>query len=180
MVRKKRSSASIRKKKAKTKPKPAKKAGRKKKTRPNAKRSKAAKRGWETRRQNAARERARKEHARMQRQERAARRKKVGKKRRPRLLSKRQTEVIIPADWKKVIFRFQGDVERMAAQVAQRIREKVIGVHDPDSYEAQIVLALIAAEQSGTFNQELANQAGLYPEYDTASEVYTLWLYSGN
>jgi hypothetical protein len=71
-------------------------------------------------------------------------------------------------------------VERMAAQVAERIRTKIIGVHDPDSYEAQIVLALIAAEQSGTFVEELANQAGLYPEYDTASEVYTLWLYSWN
>lgn len=116
----------------------------------------------------------------MQRQERAARRKKKTRARRPRRISKREADVIIPADWKKVVFRFAGDVERMAAQVAQRIREKVIGVHDPDSYEAQIVLALIAAEQSGTFNQELANQAGMYPDYDTASEVYTLWLYSGN
>jgi len=195
--KRKRSSASIRKKKAKTKPIVRKKTRRQKKpkakTRAKAKpkrvskavskrRSTAAKRGWDTRRQNEARERARKEHARMQRQERAQRRRaKLGKKRRPpRLISKQQAEVIIPPDWKRVVFKFAGDVERMAAQVAERIRQKVIGVHDPDSYEAQIVLALIAAEQSGTFNQELYDQAGLYPDYDTPSEVYTLWLYSGN
>jgi hypothetical protein len=73
------------------------------------------------------------------------------------------------------------DVERMAAQVAQRIQQKIINEgYDYDSYEAQILLALIAAEQSGDFNQEIYNQAGEYPDYDTPQEVYTLWLYSGN
>lgn len=135
-------------------------------------RSAAAKRGWETRRKNEAKRRARREHARLQRQER--RRKATPPKRKAR------PEVIIPANWRRVILRSPLDTERMAVQVAQRIREKVIGVHEPDSYEAQIVLALIAAEQTGTFNEELYDLAGQYPDYDSPSEIYTLWLYSGN
>ncbi len=121
--------------------------------------------GWETRRKNE-----------IKKKEKAARRRHQRQLRH----TKRQAVPVIPPDWRRVIFRSPINVESMAAQVAERIREKVIGVHDQDSYEAQIVLALIAAEQTGTFNQELYDQAGLYPDYDTASEVYTLWLYSGN
>jgi hypothetical protein len=88
---------------------------------------------------------------------------------------------ILPRGWKKVTIRHPLDLERMSAQVAQRIFEKIISEgYEEDSYEYQILMALIAAEQTGTFNQEVYDQAGLYPDYDTPQEIYTLWLYSGN
>jgi hypothetical protein len=68
----------------------------------------------------------------------------------------------------------------MAAQIAQRIGEKIVGGgHAPDSLEAKILMALIAAEQRGQLSREFYLQAGEYDGYDTPQEIYQLWIYSG-
>jgi hypothetical protein len=72
------------------------------------------------------------------------------------------------------------DFERMGAQIAQRIAEKIVGGgHAPDSDEAKILTALIAAEQTGALNREFYEQAGEFEGYDSPQEVYELWIYSG-
>jgi hypothetical protein len=81
------------------------------------------------------------------------------------------------------------DIERMAAQVAEQIRTRVIlqghltpsiiPGHWTQTIESRILLQLIAAEQTGTFMETVYDVAGLYDGYDTPQEVYTLWIYSG-
>lgn len=88
---------------------------------------------------------------------------------------------IIPKDWiQRPLSRFRTqDLERMASQVAQRIAEKIgQNGYTMDDVETPILLALIGAEQNGTLNREFYNQAGEYDGYDTAQEVYRLWIYS--
>lgn len=67
--------------------------------------------------------------------------------------------------------------ESVAAQVADRIRVKIImpGFTE-ESVESQIMAALIAAEQTGTINDEYYSQAELHGW--EPQEVYQLWIYN--
>ncbi len=106
--------------------------------------------------------------------------KRVAKKRAKKRVSK--AHAIIPRGWKRLpAIPFKTlDLERMAAQIAQRIAEKIVGGgHSPGSIEAKILLALAAAEQTGTLSREFYEQAGEYEGYDSPQEVYELWIYSG-
>lgn len=105
------------------------------------------------------------------------------KKRKKRAVKRRPIRSqVIPKGWRKVqpVVYTPHDLERMAAQIAQRIGEKIVGGgHAPDSIEAQILMNLISAEQQGTLNREFYQQSGIYDGYDTPQEVYQLWIYSG-
>lgn len=88
---------------------------------------------------------------------------------------------ILPKDWvQRPLSKFgRPDLERMAAQVAQRIAEKIgQNGYGPDDVETSILLALIGAEQRGTLNHEYYQQAGEYDGYETPQDVYKLWIYS--
>jgi hypothetical protein len=111
------------------------------------------------------------------------------KKRNPPLkvreIYRTQIRDVIPEDWKERPRVLQShlqsrDIERMAAQLAQRIGEKIVGGgYAANSIEAKILLALMAAEQTGTLNREFYEQAGEYEGYDTPQDVYELWIYAG-
>lgn len=66
--------------------------------------------------------------------------------------------------------------ESMAAQVAQRIEEKLIAHEFVRSDESEILMRLIAAEQMGTLDEEYYTCAEDYGW--TPQEVYRLWIYN--
>ncbi len=110
----------------------------------------------------------------------AVKKKRAAKKQ--RILQRPIRSQVIPKGWRKVqpVVYTPHDLERMAAQIAQRIGEKIVGGgHAPDSIEAKILMNLIAAEQQGTLNREFYQQSGIYDGYDTPQEIYQLWIYSG-
>lgn len=65
----------------------------------------------------------------------------------------------------------------MAVQMARRIHEKIVTPgFDQDSIEAEIMMALIEAEQVGNFTESLYELAGEYEGYETATDIYSLWI----
>ena len=112
-----------------------------------------------------------------------------GKKKRPEKKKRPpRRPIILPISTDVIIQDL--DLERMAAQIAQRISDKVIRaghlIPDPiipghwkQTAESRILIHLIEAEQTGTFNDALYDLAGEYEGYESPSDIYSLWIYSG-